>query len=490
MLPDNQKMAVLFTDNFMGEEYHIMFLEQGQPFVIRTVLVTGRQGRAQNFEVLYYWMRKLHINRLWVHPDNLFSNWVMRSDFEMIMQTPDRHPMHWSSPKQEIDGHPKGLRMWVPGDVTRWIFFPAHIELVKPEHAHQKTLQMGQWITPSPDHLYNSVLYLERATDSPFLWGPAYSSKMMLRELHKGKKKIVPFKGETLFSHAYRKMVVRSVWIHRRIGDKQRGLHDRHKEGTWYIHGFDKNMQYLGACCDLVLPNEEYCVEVDPLAYDKKAVGFWEYEILDVSNSKFNSYDVYCPLDRKRNWASTQVIDFALRAGIELTIKRGLIFDREESDKYLDSWARCIWDARAQLRNENHYPDTIAAKNAIDSTKKYYIDMIGQFCNKYSDEYYHKDWNTFIVHNAITNQGFTILTRPELHDNMMLVVNDAFYVLSQEEDVYKAYPSLLKYQYELRGYKHIGSCVLNNDIHNILENEKLSPVDVEMKIKEMMRAKK
>jgi|SRR5215831_2294932 len=488
MLP-SAKLGVLYTDNFMSEEYHIL-LAGGE--MVRCVLITDRRARAQNYEVLYHWMRKLGINRLWVHPDNMLSTWVMRSDFNLIKKTPDNHILNWSSPEKTEDGHPKGIRMYIMGDTTRWLFFPEHIDLVRNERLGVRNRKIGNWCLPASEHLYNSVEYLERATEHALLWSPAYSSKMILRDMHHNIE-IVPFLENDTFKRAYHKMVIRPVWIYRRRNG-QRGLPEKwlpvnynaSNGDTVYAHGFDKNMQYLGACVSNKLPNENDCREVDSTEYDKHSVAFWQYEIEDVAGSMFNSYNLPCPLDLKRDWASTSVIHFALMSGIKMKIKRGLLFDREKAGRYLDNWAHLIWNARAQLRDTTQYPDTIAAKNATDSSKKYYIDMIGQFCADYSDEYMHREWNTMIVHQAIANQGFTILGRPELHDNVFLVVNDSFYVLSYEKDVYKAFPSLLKYEKELRGYKHIGTCVLSKTIEDMLEDRTVSPLDVEAHIKGSM----
>jgi hypothetical protein len=484
MLPE-QKLAVLYTDNFMSDEYHIM-LSGGE--IVRCVLKADRKAMPDSYGIVYWWLRKLGINRLWVHPDNMLSTWVMRSDFNQIERTPDNGILHWSSPEKTEDNHPKGIRMFVMGDVTRWIFFPEHMHLVRNERIHQVSRKIGNWLTPSPDHLYNSVEYLERATDYPLLWSPAYSSKMILRNLHKGKK-IVPFMENDTFQNAYRKMVIRPTWIYRRRNG-QRGIPE-----IWclarvikpvYIHGLDKNMQYLGACVSNTLPNEKTCQRAPGNLFDKRSVGIWEYEILDVGNSMFNSYDLPCPLDMKRTWASTSVINFAIDSGIKLHIEQGLIFDREKAGRYLDKWAHLLWDVRKQLEDTHKYPDSIAAKNASDSTKKYYIDMIGQFCAEYSDEYHHREWNTMIVHEAIARQGYTLLTRPELHGNVFLVVNDSFYVLSHEPDVYKAFPSLLKYEHDLRGYKHVGTCQLSQAIEDMCVDRNVSPVDVEMCIKGQM----
>lgn len=480
MLP-TEKLGVLYTDNFLDEHYHIM-LPNGE--VVRSVLITDRKARAQNYEVLYHWMHKLGVNRLWVHPDNMLSTWVMRTDFNLIKKTPDGKILHYSSPEKTEDGHPKGLRLYYMGDVTRWIFFPEHIDMSR-KHQFQKE-RIGRWVTPSPDHLYHSVEYLERATDNPLLWSPAYSSKMILRNIHRNVE-IVPFLENSTFRQAYHKMVTRPVWKHRRLNG-QLGIPEKWLEDgpIIYVHGLDKNMQYLGACVSNKLPNENDCEEVDGSYYDKSNVGFWEYELLDVGNSMFNSYDLPCPLDLKRTWASTQVIHLALMSGIQLRLKRGLLFNSEKAGRLLDSWAHLIWNARKQLSNESLYPDTIAASNAIASTKKYYIDMIGQFCADYSDEYHHREWNTMIVHQAMANQGFTFLSRPELKGAVVLVVNDSFYVLSHEQDIYKALPSLLKYEHELRGYKPIGTCKLTPAIQDILADKHISPVDTELFIKGQM----
>lgn len=493
MLP-TQKMGVLYTDNFYENEYHIMTANSNHHYdngeIHRCVLKTDRTGRAENYEVLYWWMHKLGINRLWIHPETLLSTWAMRNDFMLIKKTPDNHILNWSSPEKLLDGHPKGLRMYYMGDTTRWLFFPAHMELVRAERKHQQNHGVATWFTPSYDNLYHSVEYLERATDNPFLWGPAYSSKMVLRNLHHGLD-IFPFGGaeEGTFKEAYPHMVIRPLWVHRNK-NKKRGIPEKWKvDGpVIYVHGLDKNLQYLGAATSLSLPNQVYGTDVAGSEYSRDSVGFWEYELLDVGGSMFNSYDCYCPLEKKRNWASTSVINFAMDAGIRLMVHRGYVFDKSTCKRYLDEWAHLLYHAKVSLQDNTRYPDAIAVQNAKDSLRKYYVDMIGQFCAEYSDEYTHKDWNTFIVHEAISRQGYTLLYRQkELHGNILLVVNDSFYLLSYEADPYKAFPSLLKHEKELRGYKLIGTCKLTPDMQDIIADEHTAPAQVETFIKKEMQ---
>jgi hypothetical protein len=388
-----------------------------------------------------------------------------------------------------MDAHPKGIRMYTPGDVTRYIFFPQHIDLVRKQMMHVINRRTDNWLLSTPDYLYDSVEYLERATDYPLLWSPAYSSKLMLKNIHHGKE-IVQFIPNETFKEAYPKMVIRPLWVHRRR-DKERGLSDeqllKYMQHGLYIHGFDKNMQYLGACVNLRLPNQHACQEVSGDMFDKKTVGFWEYEIQDVAESMFNSYDCYCPLSRDKNWASTSLIQFARMANIKLHVKRGLVFDTGST--YLEKWAYAIWDARKSLQNESQFPDVIASSNAQASIKKYYIDMMGQFCSDFSEEYRHKEWNTMVVHEAIARQGYSLLTREEVRGNIVLVSNDAFYLLSSEPDPYKAYPTLLKYEHELRGYKSLGSCKLTDDIIDAFRDKTLKAIDIEPLLKMEMRVK-
>lgn len=474
------RVGVLFTDNLFGESYHVMTERE----TIRDVLKMDRRPSGDYYTWLLNWLNQHKgIDRLWVHPDTQFSMWAMEQDFKLIPGE-----VNWWTPpqKDKAQHHPKGIKMYRKGEPTRYVFFPAHMDLTK----GRKT-DTPDWLIPSPDHLLHSVTYLEDVLGVPFLWSGGYTSRAILKDVH-AKKDIIPFEVSEEWNDFHKRVVPRPLWSHKYrvnggVTGITKGLEDYQKMYS-HLLGFDKNMQYLGACINLKLPIGQPHL-VDGSMYSPKIQGLWEYEILGVAHSLFNSYGCYCPLSTKQNVAGTSVIELALKSGIKLAIKRGLVWNEEQlQNRLLDDWAYLIWNARKKLQNESKYPDTLANGNAQTTLKKLYIDMIGQFCNDYGDRYYQRAWNELVVQEAIARQGWTFLKRQkELTGKIALVANDAFYLLSHESDPHKAYPSLLTYEHELRGYKSIGVAPLKH-IAGSFTN--LKPLELEHLVKREMGIKK
>ncbi len=467
------KMGVLFTDHVQDENYHIL-LKNGlgsNQVVVRDVLVTDRRAKGSDYTRLYNWMCRANIDVLWVHPDTQLSIWVNRADFNLIPEG-----LEWFSPVKGEDGktgifRPSGISLH---NHTKYIFFPAHGEYVHSNRKDDKT-----WIIPSEDHLFNTVDYLERAIEHPFLWSPAKTGMLLLDELNNNGVRIEPFLPTDLWKDEIaRKMIARPVWV-RRGRDGKQGLTDAQKS-LRYGYVFDKNAQFLGACVNLVLGSGRYR-EATGEEFSLDKFGFWEYAIKDVSNSAFNGYGLYCPLSIHDTWCSTEVLKFASATGIQFEVKRGVYWP-ELAGRPLDKWAKRLWEARVFLESDKHLIDTIATHNGIGTIKKMYIDMIGQLSHPYAKRFYHKDWNRMITQKAIHNQGYSILKRWNEHRiKPVMVVNDSIFVLSNEKEPNKVYPGILNFQSELRGYKCLGRFVLTDEIISAFETQK--PLEIEAIIK-------
>lgn len=472
------KLAVLYTDDMFSNEYHLMFNNGRNKENYRYALTTarGRQAVEYTYTQILNVCKRLDINRVWVHPDNQLSTWVTRQDIENL--TPQYHP--WVA-KEGVGIHPMGATLQRILEPKVFIFYPQYMRLKR----NHKKGAMGDWVIPTHEHLFNTVSYLGIVTQTPFMWSAAHSSKKLLTRLHeKNHVEVIPFAGDYMWPDAHKRMIARPLWSVRRRDGKQ-GLLEYMLQFK-FVHGFDKNMQYLGACVNNKLPKLGY-VEVSGKAFNRNTPGFWEYSIVDVSQSMFNGYECFCPLKINGTWASTQLLDVALKSGMKLDIRRGLAYPPEHmyTSDVLREWANIIWSGRQSLLNERVYTDYIAVGNALDTLKLFYIDFIGQFNDEYSGAYYHPDWNMFIIHQAIASQAWTFLSRQDmLQGKIVLVANDAFYLLSNEQDVEQAYPDLLKRWNTLAGYKHTGVAPLNDEI--IYAFETMRPLDIEYHIKRHM----
>jgi hypothetical protein len=468
------KHGVLYTNTIESEIYHLLL---GNEHIIEGVMLHDRRADGEVYIFLYGMMQVHNLDVLWVHPDTQLSIWVQRNDFLLIDKG-----LRWFSPYETSSSRsdrPYGIRLR-----DKYVFFPAHGRMTK------EVGNKGQWVELTPDSLYKSVDYVQKSIDMPFLWSAGYTAMQLLKQTATHVN-IEPFTGSPLWGEAVKRMVCRPSWIHR-LPDGTRGLTDEQK-GMKYLYGFDKNNQFLGACINLQLGNGNpvEIVEPDtlkkyPLIIFKDQVAFWEYEITDVSNSVFNGYDLYCPLSKRYNWASAELLNTCQLLGIKFTVKRGLVWQKR-AGRVLTPWAERIRNGIQVLDDREEYPDMFAAQNAKGTLKLSYVEMIGRLCAEYSKEFYHRDWNMFVVHKAIANQLQTVWKRErEGHQRPVIVSNDSMYVLSNEDEPNVAYRDILNHTHELRGYKLIGKCRLSDTLIDAFEDESRKVMDVEALIKQQM----
>lgn len=474
-------LGVLYTDSMFSEDYHLMYNSGRKAEHYRYALKTDRT-RASTVDTYTHLLdvcKRLDVNRVWVHPDTDLSIWVNRTDFENLPKS-----LHSWVAKEGVSIHPIGATLQRVNEPQVFIFFPQYMRV---KRNHKKDSITPDWNIPAHDHLYNTVSYLGIATQTPFIWSAAHSSRKLLTRIHeKNHIDVYPFLpyNVTRWEDAHKHMIARPLWSIRRRDGKQ-GLLEYMLQFK-YVVGLDKNMQYLGACVNNKLPKGPY-VEVSGKAFNGQTPGFWEYEILDVSQSMFNSYECFCPLKIRGSWATTQLLNVALKSGMKLDIKRGLAYPQENmyTSDVLREWANILWSGRQALLNEYTFTDRLAASNAMETMKLFYIDFIGQLNNEYSGAYYHPDWNMFVIHQAIASQAWTFLVREEmLKGKIVLVANDAFYLLSNENTVEAAYPDLLRRWNTLAGYKPVGVAPLNDEIIHAFET--MRPLDIESTIKRNM----
>jgi hypothetical protein len=263
------------------------------------------------------------------------------------------------------------------------------------------------------------------------------------------------------------------MWQHR-LPDGTRGLSKEQKRKKYIIAG-DKNNQFLGACSSQYLPDGvPYRVVPGKYFTASREVAFWQYKLQDVAPSWFTGYDMYCPLSTF-GWASTALLNFAIEAGIQFHVNQGIVWKKEDILPLpMRTWYEIMRDAIESLKDELVYPDAIARQNATATIKKMYVEMIGLLCNaEHGEEYYHPDWNMFIIHKAIANQGQSFLIRREkLQGNVILVSNDQFYLLSDYSNPYEEYGGLFTNEKLVKGYKPTGVYPLTDEVIEAFETQK------------------
>lgn len=407
------------------------------------------------------------VDVLWAMPNTEFSKQISWNDFDLIDR--DRCKVFPSKPTESRSKKPSFMsirRLSNHYEKDRYFAFPAHGEW--------NAYNDGQWFLSSPFVLAQTLSYLAKEFEEDPLWGPGnMGMKVLKRTFAKRGYQIENTELTDRLRTVLNGAMARPVW--KQFG----GLSGEQKE-MLYIHGYDKNGQYLGAAQSVHLGNGRP-VWVDGSAFDLKSIGFWQYQITDVSGTAFDGDRLPCPLDINRQWASTDLLLAARTVGVEFEVLGGIVWT--EGKKYLEDWAREMWAHRARLRDDaERYPGEIARENAAGAAKLAANNLMGRLASEKSRELFRPDWNWLIVHKAIATQCHSfnrMLTK--YHIKPVLVCTDSFWVVSNESDAEKAIPGILEYQSEQRGYKSIGSLPMVPGIAEIFEHEEPEKINTYLK---------
>jgi len=208
--------------------------------------------------------------------------------------------------------------------------------------------------------------------------------------------------------------------------------------------------------------------------------GFWHYKLVEWNRTNFP-----CPLDREEGYAHVDLILAAYKAGAYLDVYQGIVW--QEYDKYLNTWAKEMWQHRSNLKTLPQYDDVIARNNALSTAKLIPNSMIGRFATDAGEEYEHPDWNRAIVNRATANQVYSLNKMVRDYGiELVLVSKDAFYIQTNHEMPKLAIPHILDYENEQRGYKAIGTTEMNESIaaaFQRVDDKRFGVAGVEQEIK-------
>lgn len=459
-------IGVLFQDDV---SLYRLLTDKGISERIPHPMNTGIEG-------MYDTIESHGIARLWVYPGTDLSQRIKYGSFADI----DRSKYDFYTPPQNVyDGSPFTIKLRAikPGGYFRYVIFPEHMECGVPQEKNK-----GQWILPSPYHLLRTVSYLEQELNTPIMWTAGKTGEEILRGIHEARRNKAPIKPLPI-ALGYQWDVVSKGAMDRLIWKCLIPITSPYWNRK-YIVGFDKNGQYTGGALSSDLGNGGFH-EVS--SFIKGSCGFWKYHGIDVADTPFNGVELPCPLDVKRQWASTALIEVAHKVGVHFEIDYGIVWP--EHSQYLEKWAETMWRHRVAFRDSNKYPDLVAAKNAECSVKLYTNSTQGRFKNEYSKEYNHPDWITGIVHRSTANQVYTLAFLLQTYAlSPVLICKDALYFLSDNPNPHEfAHGYMVKYQEQLRGYKPIGVCSLTDDIKELFVKQRTSVGDIEEGIKKAMR---
>jgi len=410
-------------------------------------------------------MEDMHITTLWVMPGCMFSQQIRKEHFDAM----DMFLYNTFIPEQGIkQGRPYGASISFnrQNAFKRYIMFPEHREW-KGASKNDK----GIWYVPQPQDLLRTIYYLQTEYQTDIIWSPSHVALDRLREIHRIQERNIqplPQEQRELFTEIARQCCNWIAWTSRQPVTKK------------YLVGYDKNAQFLGASGSVILGNGGY---VRAQNYGPNSASFWHY-----ANAYTARTDFPCPLDKVEGWAHIDLLEAARQMGVKFDIYEGITW--KESDKYLNTWAKDMWQHRINLKTLPQYDDAIARNNALSTAKLIPNSMIGRFATEAGEEYEHPDWNRAIVNRATANQVYSLNKMVRDYGiELVLVSKDALYIQTDEENPAKAIPDILNYQDEQRGYKAIGTATMNESIRDAfqrVDDKRFGVAGVEQEIKRHM----
>lgn len=426
-----------------------------------------------NLEYMFVGMEKRDISCLWVMPDTEFSHSVTREQFTTLDSNRWKVYPPIASAKKDKPDFISATRKTGKYEPDRYMSFPAYAEWSS----------RGQWFLPEPQSLLTTIDYIQKEYHQDLLWSSGNLGMRMLKQSHRkygwSIENVANYDG---IRNVLNLCMIRPVW-RRELTLDERVMR--------FLHGYDKNGQYLGASQSVMLGGNCEPVYVDGSVYDDTAIGFWKYRIRNVANTLFNGMsrpyknlpypNLYCPLDVSRMWASTDLIKAARYVGVDIDILQGLVWN--EGEKYLASWAKDMWKHRSNLTSDiQSYPDIVARNNAIGTAKIAANSLMGRLAKEGINEYHRPDWNLQVVHRAIANQVYSFNSMREKYNIVpVLVSTDCFYIVSDEPDPALAIPGILDHQHEQRGYKHTGTLEMDSELADMFSSMKAEELSIVLK---------
>ncbi len=400
-------------------------------------------------------LARQNIDVMWVMPGTYMN--MNRAEIESMSR--DVYSVHCTY-KEDLSGsmkrdrlgsdHPMFLRMRRHDRIggERYFSWPEHNEWTR----------SSRWQLDDAETLLTTVSYVEQELEMPLLWSVPHMALETLKVVHRRRtgSDILPFDQSQLvlwqqfIGEHGRYMMPRPAWT-TLLPNGEPGL-SKDARKKRYLIGYDKNWSFGGAANGLKLPIGAF-ERVGGDEFSKDKMGFWLYRIIDVEDTQFDGYSLYCPLDVSFRVASTDLIAFAIEQGVHLAIDSGIVWSN--GGRYLEQWTKEHWQRRLHIRDAAIYQHQLARENAIDTMKGIGNSLFGKFRSAFTmDEYQHPEWDNLIIHRAIASQAWTIakIVR-EYGIRPVMIETDCIYILSDEGDPVLAIPGMLDHRNELRGFK-------------------------------------
>ena len=362
---------------------------------------------------------KGEIETLWLTPGSFFSREVQ----QLIENTRNLDISEKSSRKQ--DGTPLFLLVTRPGS-------PHKAKLAWPEYDDRWPFR--KCLTAST--LLDALRILQDAIEAPVEWGPGrVGQKLMLQLNERHAQWFEPLQlPETVTDH----IAVDMHW--------KRPLTAAEKKSSMWIHFFDKDSAYLGACTGARLGEGQPEYLEDPtgnITFDPRVPGLWHI------------------FDR---WIWTPEAEYLRACEAKMDpdyIDAAYIWPKHH--QLLRSWGEHMWEARCALKlgmtqdsEGNGFANANAYRLAYEANKSIYTQGLGWL------NFNRPDWWAQIVATQLRNVGFK-KRQLELAGLIPCYWNvDMLGVVTDSRSLAPFQENILNRAGRLGGYKHVKSVRMNS----------------------------
>ncbi len=303
----------------------------------------------------------------------------------------------------------------------------------------------------SPVDLLGSIAYVQEAINTPILFSPGYSGIELLRDMHKHHSWLAPCDISALPRYTEK-----DILFARSLLPEEREM--------GYVHIFDRNGQYLAG------GTGAECGEGDPIRvagprYDKSICGIWYVEASDPP------YGFPQPLEG--DYATSAMIEAMVFLGMRVTIHGGWMWKNHH--RTMNTWCKKWWDLRLDLRtNTEKYPNRQAASAAEKMSKIIpnraisWLDLTGDRGNT-KNPLHRPDIRNQLVGMSRARMLITAMRIYNLYQMRPVTIRtDEIAWTSNEPDIERAFPEMLRRRDELGGFKPVGTLPITDELIGLL----------------------
>lgn len=438
--------------------------------VLRTIdIAADIAGVGQLFDLA----RAAGVGQLWVH-----ASWLRAHELPATAPRNERgdlveageHPFFANASAWDIQ--PAGVLSWWLHGFQRGVY--GAVDIAIPAY----NAAAGAWLswdtaTDGPT-LLRALAYFETATGTRARRSPGSTGTGLMRALHSSPHGLSIEPPAALPPPVMRNVEVEPVCT-RPLSAEERSRR--------YVHSYDKNAQFLGACSSLALGfGEAEHTAAGPVPFDRTRPGYWRARLLFPTLPAFP--EAWLGLGEE-HWYTTPTITLALELGASVAIAESYTWP--EHHRALEPWYKRLRDARAALTSDGErFPDSDARELACAAVKAVYTQSIGWLSSRLwareGHALYRPDWRDAIIAQARANLLRTAESCTAAGVPPFMVGADCLYFTSNEPDPVRALPPALTLGQTLRDFKVKDAAVPLADLLPLLDSPSVRVGDIQREL--------